>query len=220
LKPVTKTHSGEIEIPKLKPGERWNPEAQRVDAIPGSDIYIKQSSNHAKEYKAVISAADKADMAIKKINDILSPENKGGFEGNFGGYNALVTRRFPGENTDTRVKIESLKSSMKMAGLDLIRQGGSIGMMTEREWPIVEQMLAAIVPEMSEDNARGVLTELAARFNNIKNTAKNTYTTEWESTQYFKPLDKQEKKETGGANRSTPTRAEREAEARRRGLIP
>jgi hypothetical protein len=28
-----------------------------------------------------------------------------------------------------------------------------------------------------------------------------------------------EKKETSGANRSTPTRAEREAEARRRGLI-
>ena len=42
--------------------------------------------------------------------------------------------------------IQEFKSAIKKQGLEMAREGGSIGQMTEREWPIVESMVANIDP--------------------------------------------------------------------------
>lgn len=175
------------DIPKLKQGEVWNPELQRVDAVKGSDTYIKQSGLHSKDYAALNGIDTKLDNAIGTIDKILSPENQGAFNSNFGGYNALISNKFPGKTQDTRLAIESLKSNMKNAGLEMMRSGGGIGAMTEKEWPIVEGMIARIDPTLSESEARSELQKVAAYMGKIKQNAREAYNTEWGNTQYVKP---------------------------------
>jgi hypothetical protein len=179
---------GGIEPPKLKQGERWNAQKERVEAVPGSDIYTKQRSAFTQDYKTATSVTDKMDEGIKKIDQILDPKNTTAFEGNFGGYNALATRLLPGENTDLRKKIDSFKSTLKSAGLELIRAGGAIGQMTVQEWPIVEQMIDAITPELSEDEAKRSFNEIRSRFERITNRAKDVYETEYADSQFYKPI--------------------------------
>lgn len=183
---------------KLKPGEVYNAELDRVEAKPGTELYVKQSKEHAKDYKAANGTLTKMDDSIAKIDKILAPSNKSAFEGNFGGYNAYGIRMLPGENSDMRKTIDSFKSDLKQAGLELMRQGGSIGQMTEREWPIVEQMIASIDPVLGEAEARNVFEQVKARFQRIKEAAQDVYDTQWGQTQYHKGLG------AGGRNPPPP----------------
>ena len=178
---------GSVMPPKLKQGERWNPTLERVEAVPGSDLYIKQSSAHGKDFGALQSVETKMDNAVEKINSLLAPENKGAFESNFGGYNAYATQYLPGRSSDVRKQIESIKSDLKGAGLELMRAGGSIGQMTEREWPIVEAMISRIDPVLGEETARDELAKVAAYLERVKSNAREAYSTEWGNSQYVKP---------------------------------
>jgi hypothetical protein len=91
-------------------------------------------------------------------------------------------------------KIESLKSDLKTAGLKAIRAGGSPGQITEREWPIMEQLIDSLHPLMGEENAKTVLQNIQARLERVEDMAKETYTTEWSETQYFKQPEKRSDK--------------------------
>ena len=173
---------------RLKPGEQWNEEKGVIEAIPGSDLYKKQQAGFAKEYKSATSTIDQLESGLAKIGEILDPKNKDGFELNFGGYNAYGTRMLSGKASDMRTKIEAFKSEMKNAGLSLIRMGGSIGQITEREWPIVEQLIDAIDPVLSEGEARNRFEQIGARFQGIMNRAKDVYDTQFRDSQFYKPL--------------------------------
>jgi hypothetical protein len=169
---------------RLKPGERMT-EDGRVEAIPGSSEYIRQSGLHAKDQKSILSLATKTNQALSKIDEILEPKNEGAFASNFGGYNAYVTRARPGNTQNIKNKIESLKSDLKSAGLEIIRQGGSIGMMTQAEWPIVEAMIAKIDPMVGEQAARDEFEKIKAYLQAIQNNAKATYADQWGETQFY-----------------------------------
>ena len=172
---------------KLEKGEVWNEAEQRIETVPGSKLNIAQSNAHGKDRSSLVAVETKTNSAINKIDEILDPENQAGFDANFSGmvpYGGFVTGRFA---PDTRRNIESLKADMKSAGLDLIRQGGSIGQITEREWPILEAMIAGISPEMTPDAARKEFIKVRAYMNRLKDNARDAYETEWGDTQYFKP---------------------------------
>lgn len=172
---------------KLEKGEIWNEAEQRIETVPGSKLNIAQSNAHGKDRSALVAVETKTNSAINKIDEILDPKNQDGFDANFSGmvpYGGFVTGRFA---PDSRRKIESLKADMKSAGLELIRQGGSIGQITEREWPILEAMIAGISPEMTPEAARAEFTKVRAYMNRLKANAKDAYQTEWGDTQYFKP---------------------------------
>jgi len=172
---------------KLEKGERWNPDEQRIETVPGSKLYVAQSNAHGKDRSSLVAVETKTNSAINKIDEILDPKNQSGFDANFSGmvpYGGFVTGRFA---PDSRRKIESLKADMKSAGLELIRQGGSIGQITEREWPILEAMIAGISPEMTPEAARAEFKKVRAYMNRLKDNAKDAYQTEWGDTQYFKP---------------------------------
>ena len=171
--------------PKLKPGERMKADGT-VEAIPGSDVYVKQSGLHSKDYGALLTMDTKTTQAIKKIDDILDPKNTGAFNSNFGGYTAYLTERLPGATQDVRQKIESIKSDLKTAGLEIIRSGGAIGQMTEREWPIVEKMIDAIDPRLSEHAAREAFQNIKTYLGSIRANATTAYDTEWGETQFYK----------------------------------
>lgn len=174
------------QIPKLKSGERWNAEQQRVESVPGSSEYIKQSGQHAKDYAAQKTTEQKMDFAIDRVNELLDPNNKAMIERNFGGYNAYISQFLPGAGLQGKNKVEALKSTLKNAGLEMMRTGGSIGQMTEREWPIVERMIANINPSLSEDDAITELGKIGQFMKNIKDRAQETYQTEWGNTQFYK----------------------------------
>lgn len=185
--PPTPAEVEEIK-PKLEKGEVWNDETGRVEAVPGSKLYLQQKEKHAKSLQSYETVATKVKQMNDKINNILSEDNASAFEGNFGGYDAYATRMLPGENSNLRKQIDSLKSNMKAVGLELMRSGGSIGQMTEKEWPIVEQMLGAIDPVLGEDAARLEFQKIQARINNILQNARSIYGDQWADTQYYKPI--------------------------------
>jgi hypothetical protein len=175
---------------KLEKGERWNATEQRIETVPGSKLHVAQSDKHGKDRSSLVAVETKTNSAINKIDEILDPKNQAGFDANFSGmvpYGGFVTGRFA---PDSRRKIESLKADMKSAGLELIRQGGSIGQITEREWPILEAMIAGISPEMTAEAARAEFTKVRAYMQRLAENAKDAYQTEWGDTQYFKPTEK------------------------------
>lgn len=170
---------------KLKPGERFTPEGN-VESVPGSDLYIKQSMEHGKQFGALQNITTKIDNASSRIDTILDPKNKSGFEANFGGYNAYATRTLPGNAQKVRREIDSLQSDLASAGLEMMRAGGSIGQMTEKEWPIVRGLLATITPNIDEKDAVETLRKVQGILTQIKDNAQSVYSTEWANTQFYK----------------------------------
>jgi hypothetical protein len=174
---------------RLAQGEVWNSEAGRVDAVPGSAAYIKRSQEHASDVTALNAVKEKTDEAIVNINKMLHDENKEGFQANFGGMGTTVTSRMAGKPKDFKGMLDTFKSNMKSAGLEMMRSGGSIGAMTEKEWPIVEAEMASLDGWMTEENARNVMRNVAARLARIKKTSENVYDMTWSETQ-FHPKNK------------------------------
>jgi hypothetical protein len=173
---------------RLKPGERWNEEKQVIEAIQGSDIFKKQKEKFSNEYKGATSVISQTENGLKKIDEILDEVNSEGFELNFGGYNAYASRFLSGPASDMRKKIDSFKSDMKAAGKQLLATGGSIGQITEREWPILEQMIASIDPVLSEEEAKSTFEDIQNRFRRLVERAVDTYETQFSDSQFYKPL--------------------------------
>lgn len=180
--------AGMVKPPSLQKGERWNPEAQRVEAVEGSDIYIKQSGKHNKDFTAINAINNQRDLAVGKLDKLLAPENKDAFDNLFGGYQAYVTRELSGKTANLRSDLESLKNNLKAAGKKIIAGAGpgAIGQITEREWPILEGMIAELRPTMTEEGAREKLQEIKVFMDNLAVQAADEYETTWGRTQFYK----------------------------------
>jgi hypothetical protein len=186
MKQMAEIRAGSGDKPRLGIDQTYNPTTGQAEIIPGSNTWRKQSSLHGKDYEANMALHTKMDLGIKKIDEILDPANKSAFNSNFGGWNAKATQYTPGAAQDMRKTIDSLKSNMKTAGLELIRSGGSIGQMTEREWPIVEQMIDSIDPVLGEKSAREKLNAIKVYFQTLKDKADSAYETEWADSPFYK----------------------------------
>ena len=71
--------------------------------------------------------------------------------------------------------------------MQIFRAGGSIGAMTEREWPIMESMIASLNPKLEENDARDILKSIKAKFESLERLASEKYNDQWQGTQYHKP---------------------------------
>ena len=172
---------------ELNKGERYAADdPDKIEQIPGSKAYIIQSGKHSKDYGALLSLDTKTNQGVSKIDEILSKENAGAFNSHFGGLHSYVTRELPGKTQDVGAKMDSLKSDLKLAGLEVIRQGGSVGQMTEKEWPIVEAMIDKLKPRMGEKAARDAYENIKTYLMEIASNGKTTYDAEWGETQYHK----------------------------------
>jgi hypothetical protein len=174
---------------KLKPGERWNETSQSVEQVPGSAAFIEQQKKHGGDLGALKTVQATTKWGTGRIDKILDPKNKTGFENNFGGFTAYGTKEFSGNTALVKSELDSLKSDLKNRGLQLFRTGGSIGAMTEKEWPIVESMLATLTPKMDANDARNVLREVRAKFEALENLATEKYNDQWQNTQYHKTVE-------------------------------
>jgi hypothetical protein len=187
---------------KLRPGERWNEEKAIVEQIPGSALYIEQQKKHSGDLNAVKTVQTTTKWGTERIDKILDPKNKKGFENSFGGYTAYATKELSGNTALVQSELASLKSDLKNKGLQMFRAGGSIGAMTEKEWPIIESMLATITPKMDVADARAVLEEVRAKFEALESLAVEKYGDQWQNTQYFKPVEKTTGGGGGGAEKT------------------
>lgn len=66
--------------------------------------------------------------------------------------------------------IKEFGGTVKMLGMAMIRQGGSIGQMTEKEWPIVEQMVANIDPAAGEQFVKEQIDKVIEKIKEFKTT--------------------------------------------------
>lgn len=173
-------------MPRLGQGERLTASGE-VEMIPGSAPYLKQMQSYKKDKDALNAVDTNADLVISKVNEIIDPKKEGAFNSQFGGYNAYATRLLPGETQDIGVKISSLKDNLKMIGLGLMRQGGSIGQMTEKEWPIVQNQIEALDPRMSEKEARKAFENVISEVNRVREKARNLHNETWGNTQFARP---------------------------------
>lgn len=169
---------------RLKPGEEWMPTEQKVRAVPGSDIYIAQKKKHEDDRDALKAVLTTEKLAADKVDGLLSDKN---FPKLFGSmYSGQISKYIA---PDAQSKLESLKSNLKTAGLQIIRSGGSIGQMTEKEWPIVEQMIDSLTNSLSEEEAADRLSKIKAHMQRMGAMAREGYENQWYDTQYFKPVD-------------------------------
>jgi len=146
----------------------------------------KLKADHAEAWQAVQDAEMKAEMALKKIDWITSDKNKDAFNSNYGGYNAYATQLLPGETQDVKNQIDSLKQNLKEGGFALVRANGGIGSMTEREWPIVEEMINSIGnPRIGEDEARRIYQDVKDFFSKKLESARSSYDMGWSDTPYY-----------------------------------
>lgn len=180
---------------KLKPGERLKPDGT-AESVPGSDLYRKQNEDFANDYNANMTVNNYSDNMLEKIlgkkgedgeytDGILSPDNADAFKYNFGWKEANITRELPQAKAVT-VKVDTIKENLKRIGFEMMRQTGSIGSMTEREWPIVEKQLESITADMGEEEARRALSNVAERLQRIKDQAKIVFETKWKDTPFYK----------------------------------
>lgn len=197
--------SGEIGPTQAQKGEVWNPEKQRYDVVPGTKLYRESAAKHTEDFKAKAAVQDRVAESLAKIDYVLADENKEGFEYNFGGYYAAYAGQYmPVEQAqDVKNTIESLKADITQAGLELMRSGGSIGAITEREWPLLEKQIAAVTPYVGERRARELLQNIAQRLRNIQARATQAYDQQWGDTQFYEQSEALPVK-TGGGEEELP----------------
>jgi hypothetical protein len=180
--------TSDVVRPKLKPGERWNAAAGTVEAVPGSSEYIKQQGAHKKDYSTVASVQEQRKLADEKIAVLLDPKNDKAFNNIFGGFTEkYLTSKFSGPTATLQTELNSLKNNLKNAGLRLIQQGGKIGAITEREWPILEGMIADLDSKLDVEPAKNKLNQIKAYLARMEANAADEYETTWGNTQYYKP---------------------------------
>ena len=176
-------------------GQEYNENNKLVDIV-GAAPYRTNTRNHANDVQELRSIQLTAQSAVDNIDEILSTENKSGFDDNFGGYTAIASRLMPdilptgyGGTTalNVKAKLEKLGSDMANSGLNTARAGGSIGQITEKEWPMLQRMIANITYQLSEDEARKQLKKVREKFVQFALNADEKYINTWDygEQQYY-----------------------------------
>lgn len=183
----------------LQKDQRWvNKDGDwQAEIIPGSRTYVAQKDKYASDKNAVDVLDNSFKNTKDKISFILDEKNKSAFGNLFGGYaEKFGTQYMSGKTADIKQKIESLKSEMKSSGLQIMRSGGGVGQVTEREWGIMEKMIDSLDPTMSEENARKVIEEIGQKMESVSIQGKNKFESEWSGSQFHKGQATQETHDT------------------------
>lgn len=160
---------------------------------------LKQKQAEAKSISGVRQLDDSVAQTSALIEQI---KNHPGLSGATGIRSMLPS--VPGSSAKGAENlIDEFKAQTALAGLNLTRQGGGIGAMTEKEWPLVERMVAAIDPKSGKDAMLAQMTKVLAKIEQIRENARMAHS------------------ETFGSDTSTPTMPTQDAIAaeiaRRRG---
>ena len=104
------------------------------------------------------------------------------------GLSSLVWSRPGGEASQVENLLSEFKSGVKKTGLDLVRQGGGIGAMSEKEWPIVEGMVAEIDPKAGKDAVVSQINKVLAKVDQVRQNAYQTHNEGFDAQLALKPI--------------------------------
>ena len=176
---------------KLGIGQHWvdNPNedgTQIAEFIPGSKQYITNKREYAGDIDKAKTAKNTIDLALKKIAYLLDGANEDAFNRLFGGWNSyLFTQHFTGKAADAKAKLTSLGSHMKAQGKQMMTMDGtSIGQITEKEWPIMNDMIEKVDALMSEGGARDALKGIEDYMKAKKTQIDNKLYDIWSGSQF------------------------------------
>lgn len=165
---------------KAPSGYRWKEDGSQ-EPIPGGPVDIKNKKTAVVESKALESTNSIIDAEIRNIDKLIGSED--GKVKPHPGLNSMlgsVDARIPSVLTDTRnaeALLESLQSKASIAALRDIRSGGSqsIGQITEREWPRLENMKATLQMYQDEKQFTKNLKEYRDELMRMKGHAQSAY---------------------------------------------
>jgi hypothetical protein len=200
---MRETRYGDKGLPPLDKGWTYDKESNAV-LIPGSKADRDERLKAVGDRKKVVGNTGQLDEAVKNIDELLDPKNAKAFNDNFGGYVQKTTAdKLTGETATTYNKIQQLKANTAKLGLDDFRVNGSIGAMTEKEWPIVQAAIASLDPKMPAADAARAIKGIRDKMQRMKDDAVDTYNLQWGGTKYHTPIKGGTGVQFGGAAPAT-----------------
>lgn len=204
----------------LKPGERWNPTNERVEQVPGSAEYNKQSKAHGTDYDALNTTKTVTKDNVANVDALLKAGNAWATETNNGtkklssnasddakafanlfpgSYIGYATQYYSGKTASLKATYDKLQATAKGLGLGRLRVGGSIGTITQQEWPIIGAQVLSLSPKMQTADAVAEISSIKNKFIDTEAQAVDKYDTIWGDTQYYKtpPTDGTKSADTG-----------------------
>lgn len=190
--------SGEAAPVQLQKGERWNPDKQRVEAVPGSVTFNKQKSEHAKDFQGAINVDRQLQDVEDAVTDLMNTSswqkmtntgammarlpNVPGLSGLTGGY-------------DFQTKLKNLDGVLKTLGRADATSSGKLGNMAIQEWRYVADAIANLdLTNMSADDLNEQLDIIMSKAREIRSNIRAGYDQEWGDTQFAADLPKSEKR--------------------------
>jgi hypothetical protein len=185
--------AGEVAPVQLQKGERWNPEKQRVEAVPGSQTYNKQKSVQATDYGAAKNALRELEKVKGAVSDI---KNTTGYQKTMGtGVVMSNLPNIPGVAGltgayDFQTKYKNLKGSVATLGRAAASLQGKLGNMAVQEWKLVSDAIANLdLDTMDADVLDDQLNVIANDILRLEAQVRDAYENEWGDTQFYAPLE-------------------------------
>ena len=161
------------ELPKLTKDFQWDESRQEQTVIPGSATDKKLRASVAKEISNKKVVDDTLNLELQNIDKLIGDEagktfQHKGLSGVFGTV-ASVLPTFRQNVGNAEVLVDSLASKASINSLLTIRgQGSAIGSITEKEWPRLEGMKAALGKKQSVEEYVRNLKDYRAELLNMK----------------------------------------------------
>jgi len=176
----------------LAAGYEWtNPTNHKLgqQPIPGTAPYEAQKDKHFKDMKMLEADIDSRSALVAKIQDfvddpqfklLFGPENKGTGTG----VESYLTRHLA---PDADRKLKELKSIFSAEGLKRIRESGSPGSITEKEWLIMSDQVMRISQLSKPSQAMEGLSKVVDQLRDNVNRNIGDYQTRWGDSPFFEP---------------------------------
>lgn len=175
-------------LPKVKPGERYNPNTDQVEVLPGSDLERVQSEKHSEAASKVSTIVNVADNMIATGKDLLNDE---GFSNLFGKGDIVTGAIAHGTqflSPGAMAKLEQFKNELKTQGGALYKEiANSPGSMQVAEWPILEGQLATLKTGMPEPDAKKIIQSAIDFVQKAKQRKQELYAEQYADTPYYNP---------------------------------
>jgi len=175
-------------IGKIPEGMAANPETKRLEYVVGTPLYEEARNKYLDEADKVQKFGTQTQDIADKMQSLLDSS----------GFNVLFpdvkVGSFVGAATqylapDTRNRLAEVQSLFSVEGLARIRENGSPGAITEREWPIMRGIVAEITPGMSADGVKEKLQQVLDKLNNQRATKEAQFAERFSNSQFYEPQE-------------------------------
>jgi hypothetical protein len=148
---------------------------------PGSEAFMKENKEHAGVVSTFGANVNSMDRLVQTMNRLV---NRKDFNLVFGSedsatlnYMTYLTRIGA---TDAINDLETIQDSMKTLGLAEIRKSGTPGAITEKEWPILQNQIAAIGPRTNAEEVIRIFNRVAEVSNDAIKNQQDAYGSVWQ----------------------------------------